>query len=331
MAMQSGSRFRRRSAIGGAIAGMAALSGFRAGTAFAQATPEPGTRTVTDYAGRTVEIPANPQRVITLSLPILEIALAVGIRPVGSASFATLGGFPSYFGDTTDGIELIGDTEFDFEKIVALKPDLAIMDYFGEQDAETLETMEQICPIVTTGEFRMNWREDSAQVAGFLNKREEFKPVEQRYDERIAGIREGLTPDWEGKTVALLRFRAADIRIMKEVSFAGTVLKDAGLKFPDIVDSGSGVAEDFSMEQAKLIDVDALFVVHDSGDEADGAFESAVTSPIFTSLDVYKANRVYTVDQEIWITLRGYGAAQVMLDDIERYLVNGEPAPALPA
>lgn len=331
MTTRFGAPVSRRTAIGGALATVAAIATTQSSSTLAQATPVSGTRTVTDCAGRTVEIPTNPQRVITLSLPILEIALAVGITPVGSASFATLGGFPSYFGDAADGIELIGDNEFDFEKIVALKPDLAIMDYFGEQDAETLETMEQICPIVTTGEFRTNWRQDSAQVADFLNKIEAFKPVEQRYDERIAGIRDGLTPDWDGKTVALLRFRAADIRIMKEVSFAGNVLKDIGLRFPDIVDSGSGVAEDFSMEQAKLIDVDALFVVKDSGDEADGAFISAVTSPIFTSLNVYQSNRVYTVDQEIWITLRGYGAAQVILDDIARYLVNGEPAPALPA
>lgn len=330
MAIQLSTKFNRRTAFGGATA-LLALARARSGNVFAQATPEAATRTITDYAGRTVDIPTNPQRVLTLSLPILEIALAVGIKPVGSASFATLGGFPSYLGDATEGIELVGDTEFDFEKIVALKPDLAIMDYFGDQDAETVETLEKICPIATVGEFRTNWRQDSAQVADYLNKLKAFKPVEQRYDDRIASIRNGLTPEWEGKTVALLRFRAADIRIMKEVSFAGNVLKDAGLKFPDIVDSGSGVAEDFSMEQSKLIDVDALFVVRDSGNEADGAFTSAVTSPIFTSLNVYEANHVYTVDQEIWITLRGYGAAQVILDDIEKYLVNGEPAPELPS
>jgi iron complex transport system substrate-binding protein len=331
MHTQRTTQVSRRAVVGAAIATVAAGGLRGAHHAAAQATPATGTRTVTDHAGRTVEIPTNPQRVITMSLPILEIALSVGITPVGTASFATVGGIPDYFGDAANDIEVIGDTEFDFEKVVALKPDLAIMDYFGDQDAETVETMQQICPIVTVGEFRDNWRDDSAQVAEYLNRREAFRAVEARYDARIAEITAGLAPDWTGKTVALLRFRAADMRILKKNSFAGNVLADVGLTFPEIADSGAGIAEDFSWEQARLVDVNALFVVRDSGDEADGAFTAGVTSPIFQSLNVVKSNRVYTVDQVAWITLRGYGASEILLDDIEKYLIDDEPAPALPS
>ena len=332
MPVSNVNRFSRRAAVGvtlGAMAGMGLVAtGSAQGTPIA--TPAAGLRTVTDYLGRAVEIPVAPQRVITLSLPILEIALAVGIKPVGSASFATLGGFPSYFGDRADGIELVGDGEFDFEKILSLKPDLAIMDYFGEQDSETLATMEQIVPIVTVGEFRSNWREDSTQVAEFLNRREEFRPIEETYDTRIAEIKQGLAQIWTGKHVALLRFRASDIRIMKQISFAGNVLEDIGLLFPDIPDSGTGVAEDFSLEQAKLIDVDALFVVHDSGDEALNNLTIYMSNAVVQSLNVVKSGHVYPVDQEVWITLRGYGASEIILDDVEKYLINGEPPVALP-
>jgi iron complex transport system substrate-binding protein len=324
----------RRQAVGGALAALAGAGCLSGSRVFAQGTPiaspEAGTRIVTDYRGKQVEIPAHPQRVVALSLPILEISLAVGIKPVGSAKYGTADGFPAYFGDSADGIELVGDSELDFEKIISLQPDLAIMDYFGDQDAETVETLEKIVPVVTTGEFRENWRGDSAMVADFLNKREEFKPVEARYDARIAEITTGLTPDWTGKTVALLRFRAGDMRILKQNSFAGTVLADLGLMFPPIVDSGTGIAEDFSMEQAQTVDVDALFVTKDSGTEADGNFAAAITNPVFQSLNVVKNKRVYTVDQEVWITLRGYGASEIILGDVEKYLVNGEPAPALP-
>ena len=291
-------------------------------------TPSPvssGKRIVTDYLGREIEVPVDPKRVITLSLPILEISLSVGKKPVGSASYGTIDGFPDYLGDQTEGIELVGANEWDFEKIIALDPDLAIMDYFGDQDAEALSLLEQIVPVVTVGEFRENWRYDSAQVAEALNRRDEFKSIEDAYDTRVSELRDELSADWAGKTVALLRFRAEDIRILKSNSFAGTVLADLDLHFPNITDSGSGIAEAFSMEQAQLVDVDGLFVVHDSGAEAEPTYVDAMENPVFQLLNVVQRGNVYLVDQEPWITLRGYGATEPIFADIEKYLVESEP------
>lgn len=293
--------------------------------ATAQATPEGETRIVTDYLDREIEVPFHPQRVLTMSLPILEIALAVGIKPVGSAGYATLDGFPEFLKDQVDGIELVGDKEWDLEKIIILEPDIAILDYFGEKDDENLALLEQIVPVVTVGMFREEWREDSANVAEALNMRNQFAPIEKNYDARIAELNESMSSTWAGKTVALLRIRAGDMRLLKSNSFAGTVLAELDLSFPDITSTGNGIAEDFSLEQAQLIDVDALFVVHDAGAEANESFTNTLESPVFQLLDVVKRGTVYQLDQAAWIALRGYGAAEVILEDIERYLVNGEP------
>lgn len=309
-----------------AIAGASLLAGMSAPLrAATQATPEGDTRIVTDYLDREIDVPVHPQRVLTMSLPILEIALAVGIKPVGSAGYATLDGFPEFLKDQVDGIELVGDKEWDLEKIITLDPDIAILDYFGEKDDENLALLEQIVPVVTVGKFREEWRQDSAIVAEALNTREEFVQIEKHYDARITELNEKLSSTWAGKTVALLRFRAGDMRLLKSNSFAGTVLADLDLSFPDITSTENGIAEDFSLEQAQLIDVDALFVVHDAGPEANESLTNTLESPVFQLLDVVKRGNVYQVDQEAWIALRGYGAAEVILADIEWYLVNGEP------
>lgn len=317
----------RATAMATAGAGMARLSLSAQGTP--EASPVAGTRRMTDGQGNVVLIPEHPQRVITLSLPILEIALAVGIKPVGSAKYATADGFPAYLGDQTEGIEIVGDAELDFEKIISLEPDLIITDFFDSSDQDVIDILSDIAPVLATGRFRTEWREDSAMVADFLNEAEAFQVVVNAYDTRIAELTSALAPDWAGKTAALLRFRTGDIRILKDISFAGNVLADVGLKFPDIESTGSGVAEDFSMEQIRIVDVDALFIVSDGG-EADAALQEGVHNPLFQMLEVTQHDRVYLVDQETWITLRGYGAAQIILNDIERFLVNGEPAPTLP-
>lgn len=316
---------RRSTALGLFAAGIAAspLRMFAQGTP--EATPSGETRFVTDYLEREIEIPARPQRVITLSLPILEIALAVGIKPVGSASYGTMDGFPDYLADQADGIELVGDSEWDFEKIITLEPDLAIVDYFGDKDAEALALLEKIVPVVTVGMFRDNWRQDSADVAFALNRSEEFKAVEERYDARVAVLKEELAPEWARKTIALLRFRAEDIRFLKSNSFAGTIVSDVDLHFPEIETDNDGIAQVISMEQAQVLDVDALFIVHDSGAEAEAAYTDAIANPVFQLLDVVQRGNVYLVDQETWIALRGYGATEVIFNDLERYLVNGEP------
>src|SRR5882757_8533351 len=44
------------------------------------------TRTITDAQGRKVKVPAEPQKVVALSEPTLDAALALGIEPVGATA-----------------------------------------------------------------------------------------------------------------------------------------------------------------------------------------------------------------------------------------------------
>ena len=80
------------------------------------------TDTVVDDYGRTVEIPANPQRVVSLSPAVTEIIYALGAQNllVGRTDFCA-------YPPEAEGIPSIGGiSNLNIEKILSLNPDLVI-------------------------------------------------------------------------------------------------------------------------------------------------------------------------------------------------------------
>ena len=80
------------------------------------------TDTVVDDYGRTVEIPANPQRVVSLSPAVTEIIYALGAQDllVGRTDFC------AYPPEAEDIPSIGGISNLNIEKILSLNPDLVI-------------------------------------------------------------------------------------------------------------------------------------------------------------------------------------------------------------
>lgn len=84
-------------------------------------TPTPKVITLTDDAGRTVEIAKTPQRIISLAPSNTEILFALGLghKIVGVTDFCD-------YPEEAKAIEKVGGLEPNMEKIAALKPDLVL-------------------------------------------------------------------------------------------------------------------------------------------------------------------------------------------------------------
>ncbi len=64
-----------------------------------------------------------------------------------------------------------------------------------------------------------------------------------------------------------------------------------------------------------------FYFTYETGNGEGSAREKEwLEDPIFKTLDVVKNNKVYKVDDAIWNTAGGVRAADLMLDDIERFL-----------
>ncbi|WP_107839918.1 AraC family transcriptional regulator [Metasolibacillus meyeri] len=100
------------------------------------------THIVTDGVGREVEIPVEPQRIVTDQY--LEILVALDTPPVGAGEHVLR---TDYMKDYIDGIESIG-LPVNMESVLQLKPDLIITTAEPGKEAEKLEGLEKIAPTV---------------------------------------------------------------------------------------------------------------------------------------------------------------------------------------
>lgn len=140
------------------------------------ATSESGTITVEDMKG-TVEIPADPQRVVDVSGSADELII-LGVPFVGSANTSMFDGvtvpanLQEYF--TENGVETVGNYsgsvgELNLEKIAELEPDLIIMNIRHEK---VYDQLKEIAPTVMLDDDMnyVNWKGRFQQLGEWFGK-----------------------------------------------------------------------------------------------------------------------------------------------------------------
>lgn len=101
-------------------------------------------RTVTDFFGNAVDIPAAPQRIVAADDTALGNPLDLGLRPVATA--ANLLSVPTFLGHRVEGIEDISTADgirVDIERLAALRPEgtFTIGATFAKDKYERLRTV----------------------------------------------------------------------------------------------------------------------------------------------------------------------------------------------
>ena len=329
--MNSRSRMSRRTLAASAVLAVPAI---HATSAFAQSTPQAspdsGTRVVTDVYGE-VEVPANPQRVVVLDGPQLDACLAVGVTPVGAVTGFAGADFPAYLGDLTEGIQNVGTiSEPNLEQIITLEPDLILGSNLRNEDIH--DTLMEIAPTVFSEAVSDDWRGNFKIFTDALNKSAEADEVAAAYDARLEEFKsatDGERGDW---VISVVRFLADHVRLYNDTSFVGTVLEGAGLTRPESqtgADPERGIFKIISQEQIHLADGTHIFTC------AYGAIEDSVASdfvesPLWSTLEAVQNDKVYWVDDDFWMVAIGYLAADKVIDDLFTYLVDGEPGVDIP-
>jgi iron complex transport system substrate-binding protein len=309
------------------VAGSAALGGALALSHLRGAAAQDGdTRTIQHAMGET-DVPANPQRVVVLDGPQLDAALAVGIKPVGAVP-AQPGPLPGYLGSAVDGIEIVGTiSEPDLEKIVSLNPDLILGSKFRHE--KIYPQLSAIAPTVFSDQVGTFWKEDFTLFVNALNKVDQGAAIAAAYADRATQLGASLNTAHPGMTVSVIRFRADDVRIYFNTSFIGTVLIDLKLARPDSQNRDDERFEAISMERIREVDASVIFITS-YGDPSDTDLAQYVNDPLWQQLSAVQAGQVYWVNDETWMVAIGYLAANMVLDDIEGFLLNGTPATPVP-
>ncbi len=239
--------------------------------------------TIENTFGETT-VESAPERVASVNWGNHDVAIALGVVPVGMAK-ATYGdddadGILPWTSEGLDGLGVSGDelpVLFDetdgiaFEQVADTQPDVVLAAYSGLTEKDW-QTLSEIAPTVSYPEFAWgtNWK-DMALVNGrALGLEDEAQGV---VDDVLAQIETALAerPDVEGKTVAYTWIDPADpstIGVYTPLDARVQLLADLGLENAPSVTELAGDTDQFfvnlSAEQADtLSDVDVLVTYGD--------------------------------------------------------------------
>ncbi|USQ85076.1 ABC transporter substrate-binding protein [Streptomyces phaeoluteigriseus] len=277
-----------------------------------------GTRSVTDATGRTVEVPAAPAKVVTLSEPTLDAALALGVQPVGATAGRGQQGVSTYLAGKASGAQVVATVaEADMEKVAALQPDLILLDETTAVKTEVAK-LAAIAPTVVTAELDEDWKKAFTATADALNKKADAERILTAFDAEVAATKAKLGAN-AGKVVSVVRWQnSAPSVVGKGVGHVGSTLTTLGLTRPrDQQGASAGHSEPVSLEKLSTIDGDWLFF-GTLGDEADGekAYVEARKVPNFSRLKAEQAGHVVVVEGSAWNSAGGPLAAGIVLDDL---------------
>jgi iron complex transport system substrate-binding protein len=306
----------RRAAVGlvavGLALGLAACGGAAAPAPEDAAAAE--TRTVAHAMG-TTEISGTPERVVVLDTGELDSVLALGSTPVGAVGAAIDSGLPSYLGDRTEGVQIVGTiAEPNLEAIAALQPDLILSNKV--RHADIYATLSEIAPTVFAADVGDSWKENFRLAGEALGMPEEADRILSDYlrTAEETGARFG---DPAATTVSMVRFLGGSIRLYGEGSFIGTILADAGFARPPVQQVDETFVE-VSREQIGQADADVIFYAGYQSAGAEGL--TAVTAgPLWQGIPAVAEGRAHEVSDDLWYLGIGPLAAGMVLDELGGY------------
>ncbi|WP_018349729.1 ABC transporter substrate-binding protein [Longispora albida] len=271
-------------------------------------------RTVTHDKG-TTELKAKPQRIIALDNSLVE-AVVLLERPLvgGIASYRNQKTFPDYLGAAVKDTKDIGPLDNpNLELIASLKPDL-IVSATVRHDA-LYDKLKAIAPTVfvkTTGPI---WKDNVKLLGQALGEEKKAADKLGAYEARAKKIGDAVNAKASNPTISVVRFVDGPTRLMAHSSFAGIVLKDAGLKRPD-AQAKDTFAVEISEEQIGLADASYIFVTtYAGGADRKAKFEA---NPLWQRLKGVQDKHVTEVKDELWMTSVSVQGAHFILDDIAK-------------
>nr|WP_226357062.1 ABC transporter substrate-binding protein [Pseudonocardia sp. ICBG601] len=260
-----------------------------------------------DHLYGTTEIPARPERIVTLGVTDIDPVLALGVTPVATTSYPA-------FRDT-DGVGPWGrdlvrgtppqvlaepDATPSLERLAALAPDVIIAVTSGIDQA-TYDRLSAIAPVVArpagTIAYGVPRSDQTRTVAAALGEpargEELVRTADAAFAEAVAAhpeFRGAVAPavlPYDGKYGA---FTPADAR--------GQFMSGLGFALPERIaalDDGTSFYVELSSEQAGLLDGDALVVLADEGP----ARRQVDTDPVLAQVPVVARGDMIIPDADV--------------------------------
>lgn len=245
----------------------------------------------------TTEVPAPPERVVTVGYTDQDFVLALGVKPVGEREF--LGGYDyrdrPWARAALGGYEpdTIGGEEISFERVAGLRPDLIIGVSSGMTESD-YDRLSKIAPtIAQSGEFidfGMPWQDQTMLIGRALGREAKARELVDEVEARFADARD-RHPEFEGASLVLAyggasggfgAYASQDTRVR--------FFTELGFESPPRIDelAGDSFFVDLDEERLDLIDRDTVVMF--------AARDDVLSNPVFERLAAAREERVIYLD-----------------------------------
>lgn len=288
-----------------------------AATTAPAATTAAGTRTVSTPHGP-VEVPADPQRIVSVQPYATSTLFDLGIDPVGTYDEGEEYVAGRYL-DQWKATPKIGTAgEFNLEALSALRPDLIVgVDY--EFIADEYDQLSAIAPTVLVSS-EGSWRDAVVAVADAVNADAGVAELQAQYEAKAKTIASTYAAQLAAAKFDFVQggFDPGNYWIYGPSSSVVEIAQDAGVELGAASAGTTEANRSVSYEQADLLQ-DATVIAFYAG--ADGSplndLDQLFAMPIFTNLPAVEAGNTLPVPDFL---PGSYGDAMGVLDSIEAQL-----------
>ena len=254
---------------------------------------------ITDDNGRTVLFDKKPERIVVTSASFLEPLYAVGGSVVGRPESKTK------VPPEAKEVPRIGRVyQIDAEKIIALKPDLVILNKgMNEKLIDTLNA-NYVKTLVLDMKSYEDVKREIGIFAALTGEKEKGEALVQKMDADINAVRTSIPQ--EKKRVAIIHSTGQGLSVQLDGSIAGSIAVMLGWE-----NTAAGMpaldknpdAAPYSMETLVAQNPDIIFVTS-MGEEAEirASMEAMFAeSPAWQSVGAIRDGRVYYLPQELFL------------------------------
>ncbi|OBA04028.1 Fe3+-hydroxamate ABC transporter substrate-binding protein [Paenibacillus polymyxa] len=260
-------------------------------------------REYVDATGQKINIPANPQRVVTTQY--LDAMLALGVKPVGAASHVLEG---DYLKGKIDGIADIGNPT-NVEKVLELQPDLIITT--EDTSPKVKEQLEKIAPTVSVSFGGGDVFKQLQDVAAVLGKDKEAEQWIANFNQKAEESRKKLAGKFKkDETVTIYMTYGKDVlRVYGARNVGHVIYRSLKLNPPEYIRQKLAkdpkynfVYDSISMEKLPELSGDRIIMLVYDEATTDGMLKEIEQSALWRNLPAVKNHKVYFIKADPWFT-----------------------------
>lgn len=288
---------------------------------------------VMKHAFGETEIASKPERVVTVQWANHDVALALGVVPVGfSAANYGVQDDSGLLPWTAKKLEelnvdkpnIFQDTDgLDFEAISDAKPDVILAAYSGITQ-EDYDILSKIAPVVAYQDapWATTWRDQVILNSTGMGMKEEGEQL-IKDTEKLIEDKASKYPEMEGKKVAWVNFSAKDmskLHIYTPVDPRGAFLIELGMEYPESITSQITDPTNYSLslsaENADILNDADIIIGY--GDES--LYEAVKADPLLGKIPAIQRGSVVFIGDNSSLAASGNPNPLSISYTIDEYL-----------